>query len=54
MGNKNVMEDKDKIIVMQQKKIAEQAIIISAQKQEIALLEENIRRLKSDKKQVCI
>jgi hypothetical protein len=44
------MEDKDQIIKMQEKKIAEQAIIISAQEQEIALLHEEIRLLKSLKK----
>ena len=40
------MEDKDKLIVEQQKKIADQAQIISAQEQEIALLTDDIERMK--------
>lgn len=43
-------KDKDKLIEMQEKKIAEQAIVISAQEQEIALLQEEILILNSHKK----
>lgn len=44
------MEDKDLLIEMQKKKIAEQASIISAMEQEIELLKREIELLSQGKK----